>query len=161
MNDWFLFVYLVAYLRNTSLVSTVQFVLLAAIFHRVVYRSLRRTGWLGLTLPSKDRVADDLVQSLAQLNIGLGLLLTFSGVYGLIGAGDGQDGNWSLLMALGSSALGYSGYAACALGSVLDSVRRGETPPELAAAAANPPPPSPPQPAKQRTSRFRWERRKS
>ena len=160
MNDRLPFLHLMAYLSNTSLVSAIQFVLLAAIFHLVVYRSLRRLGWLGSALSSTDRVADDLVQSLAQLNIGLGLLLTFSGVYGLIGAGNGQDGSWPLLMALGSSALGYSGYAACALGSVLDSVRRDETRPEPAAVAASPQQPGPPQPAKRRTGWFGWRGKK-
>jgi len=119
------FHYLFDYLANTSWVSLVQVALLAAILHLVIYRSLRRLGWLGEALRPQERVANELVDSLAQLNVGLGLLLTFSGVYGLIGAGQSNDGNWSLLMALGSSALGYSSYAACAFGSVLDSVKTG------------------------------------
>jgi len=122
VNEFLSFRYLGEYLRNTSMLSVVQVVLLAAIVHLLVYRSLRCLGWIGAALRAPEGVANEMVESLVQLNVGLGLLLTFSGVYGLIGAGGGEDGNWSLLMALGSSALGYSGYAACALGSVFDSV---------------------------------------
>jgi len=133
--------HLVEYLRNTPLVSAGQFILLALIFHLVFYRSLRRVGWIGDALRTPERVANDLVESLVQLNVGLGLLLTFSGVYGLIGSGGGtEDGNWPLLLALGSSALGYSGYAACALGSVLDSVGKRERVTESAPVPEPPPP---------------------
>lgn len=157
MNDFMWFCCLFQYFRNTSIVSVGQFLLLAAIVHLVCYRGLRRLGWLGAPLRPPDRVADELVESLAQLNVGLGLLLTFSGVYGMIGAGDGDDGNWSLLMAQGSSALGYSSYAACALGSVLDSVRGRGTPPEPAA-ADTPQPAGTPSTGERRTKRLSQER---
>lgn len=146
--------HLVEYLRNTPLVSAGQFILLALIFHLVFYRSLCRLGWLGAALRTPERVANDTVESLVQLNVGLGLLLTFSGVYGLIGAGGGTaDGNWPLLLALGSSALGYSGYAACALGSVLDSLGAREPVTKSAPVPEPPPPPHVPMP---RGRRMAW-----
>lgn len=118
---WVPLQHLWTYLSNTSVMSAVQVGLLSLIVYLVTERGLRKFRLVFEPLPQGEPVANGFVQGLTQLNMGLGLLLTFSGVFGLIACGAGEDGDWSLLLALGSSALGYSGYAVCALAVVLDA----------------------------------------
>lgn len=135
-DSWIPCEHLWNYLTHTSAVSVVQVALLALIVHLVSVRSFRRLGWGGDPLAAAEAVANEFIQGLTQLNVGLGLLLTFSGVYGYIGAGQEDDG-WSLLLALGSSALGYSAYAVCAVGPIVDGMRQ-ERPAALPAEAPAP-----------------------
>ena len=118
---WVPLQHLWVYLTNTSVMSAVQVGLLSLIVYIVMERTLRKFRLLVKPLTKGEPVANGFVQGLTQLNMGLGLLLTFSGVFGLIASGGGRDGDWSLLLALGSSALGYSGYAVCALAVVVDA----------------------------------------
>ncbi len=120
--EWTVLPFLFTYLRHTSWISIGQFMLLAAIVFIVLDRASRKAKLYEPALNEDEPICHALTQNMAQLNVGIGLLLTFSGVYGLIGSADSNDGHWSLLMALGSSALGYSAYAACSFGLVLDSL---------------------------------------
>lgn len=114
------------YIAQTNFLSVVQVILLGIVVHQILYR-----GWCSLAawperLKPDQPVADDLVQGAAQLCLGLGLVLTFAGVYGHVGTGGGEDG--SLLLALGSSALGYSAFALTAVGPLIDGIRQRRKP---------------------------------
>lgn len=114
--------HLFEYLSNTSLLSAVQIGVLYLIVALLIARTCRVLRLPGTTpLPAEEPVANDLVQGLTQLCVGMGLVLTFAGVFQFIG-GDQSQGSWALLLALGSSAIGYSSYALTALGSIADGL---------------------------------------
>jgi len=116
------FPHLIQYLSGSNGLAAVQFVVFVAVFALLVDRAVRAMGWLGRPLASGEPVANAVVDGLTQFCVGLGLLLTFSGLYGYIGSGRGDD-QAALLMALGSSALGYSAWTLCSAAAVVDGWR--------------------------------------
>ncbi len=76
------------YLYQTNWLATVQFVIYLAVLHRLLDRSLRVAGVIGRRLTPQQRVADPALDALARLCLGMGLLLTFSGLYGYISFGN-------------------------------------------------------------------------
>ena len=105
------------YLYQTNWLATVQFVIDLAVLHRLLDRSLSAVGVIGRFLPPQQRVADPVLDALARLCLGMGLLLTFSGLFGYISSCSGRD-SVTLLLTLGSSAWG-----AIARGRFVRSVR--------------------------------------
>lgn len=116
------FPHLIQYLSGSNGLAAVQFVVFVAVFALLVDRAVRAVGWLGRPLACGEPVANAVVDGLTQFCVGLGLLLTFSGLYGYIGSGQGDD-QAALLMALGSSALGYSAWTLCSAAAVVDGWR--------------------------------------
>ena len=114
--------HLLRYLTGSNWLATAQFLLFILIMYRLADRALRATGRWGEPLAATEPVARSTMESLARLCLGLGLLLTFSGLYGYIGNHGGDD-HQSLLMALGSSAIGYSAWTLVAAAAVIDSFR--------------------------------------
>ena len=110
------------YLYQSNGLAAVQFVIYLAVLHRLLDRSVRAGGAFGRRLTPQQRVADPLLDALARLCLGMGLLLTFSGLYGYISSGSSRD-QAALLLALGSSAVGYSAWTFCAIGAVVDAWR--------------------------------------
>ena len=113
---------LMQYLTQSNWLAGVQFAIYLAVLHRLLDRSLRARGLFGRRLELRQRVADPALDALALLCLGMGLLLTFSGLYGYIGSGSNRD-QAALLLALGSSAVGYSAWTFCAIGAVVDAWR--------------------------------------
>ncbi len=112
-----MFIMLKQYLDGNGLLAVVQLAFMAALVHVLI------VGLITSLVPGRNAstlVASQLAQALAQVCIGLGLLLTFSGVYQMVTAGAGQDQN-GLSLALGSSALGYSAWVFCAFGTLVDA----------------------------------------
>lgn len=114
---------LAKYLIASNWLAAMQFGLFVAIMCLLVDRALRATALVGKPLAMDEPVASSTLDSLTRLCLGLGLLLTFSGLYGYIGSGRGGDQD-ALLMALGSSALGYSAWTLAAIAAVIDALRR-------------------------------------
>ncbi|HPM82082.1 MAG TPA: hypothetical protein PLF81_15350 [Candidatus Anammoximicrobium sp.] len=119
---------LTQYLSQSNWLASLQFLVYLGVLYRLLERCLLAAGLFGWQLTPQQRVLDPVLDTLARLCLGMGLLLTFSGLYGYIGSGT-QGDQASLLLALGSSALGYSAWTFCAVGGVVDAVRRrgGET----------------------------------
>ncbi|MEO8497452.1 MAG: hypothetical protein ABI614_20465 [Planctomycetota bacterium] len=108
--------YLQRYLADSNWLALVQMLIFAGIIYLLLARTVGvfRDGAGG-------SVANSLIEHLTQLCMGLGLLLTFSGLYSYMAAGSSGD-QGPLLMALGSSAIGYSGWTVCAAASVIDGL---------------------------------------
>jgi hypothetical protein len=117
---------LMQYLTQSNWLAGVQFAIYLAVLYRLLDRSLRAWGLFGRRLELRQRVADPALDALARLCLGMGLLLTFSGLYGYIGSGSIRD-QAALLLALGSSAVGYSAWTFCAIGAVVDAWRPAKT----------------------------------
>jgi len=109
--------YLQRYLSHSNWLALVQLMIFAAIIYLVAERTVRSVGMLRPVVAGP--VANGLAENLARLCMGLGLLLTFSGLYSYMAAGSTGD-QGPLLLALGSSAIGYSAWTVCAAAAVID-----------------------------------------
>ena len=97
------FPHLLQYLSGSNTLAAVQFAVFVTIFALLVDRTLRAFGWLGRPLADGEPVANAVVDGLTQFCVGLGLLLTFSGLYGYIGSGEPGE-QAALLAKLGGRA---------------------------------------------------------
>lgn len=122
-----MFPQLVHYLSHSGSLAWLQLSVMIALIYVLLDRLLRLTGRFGPPLPGDRAVAGPTAQALTQICVGFGLLLTFSGVYQMITAGNQNDQD-GLSLALGSSALGYSAWVFCSFGSLADSFRKRVTP---------------------------------
>lgn len=111
-----------AYLSNAPFLATVQFVVFAVVLYVLIDGCWRALASARNGL-SPHKISGPLLEDLSRLCAGLGLLLTFAGLYAYI-ASEGPRDRWSLRLALGSSAIGYSAFTLCALGAVIDAVLR-------------------------------------
>lgn len=122
MGDWQPFGHLSSYLLHSGWIAAVQFALFTAIVCVLADRGLRATGRCGASLADGERITSKMLDQMTCACMGMGLLLTFSGLYTYIGANQQQD-RWPLLLALGSSALGYGAWTIFAFVGVLDEWR--------------------------------------
>lgn len=121
IGDWLAQTELARYLVTGGWLAWLQLALLVLIFQRFLFHALRR--WLARASDA-GRWHDGYLEALVQACFALGLLLTFSGLYGYLAEGDmGSQGN--LLKALGSSAIGYSAAVLGALAGLLDVLATG------------------------------------
>jgi len=107
------------YLWDANWLALVQLMIFGGIIYLVAERTSRCLGVL--RHGAEGPVANCLVENLTRLCMGLGLLLTFSGLYGYMAA-DSSGHQGPLLMALGSSAIGYSAWTICAAAAVIDGL---------------------------------------
>ncbi|MCO6454195.1 MAG: hypothetical protein J5I93_02665 [Pirellulaceae bacterium] len=128
MNEWLSSVEhylwqteLVRYLIGGGPLAWLQLGLLGLIFQRLMVHGLRRS--LGEE-PVSGGWHDGHLEALVQVCFALGLLLTFSGLYGYLAEGD-TGSQVNLLKALGSSAIGYSAAVLGALAGLLDMLTPG------------------------------------
>jgi len=107
------------YVAHTNLLAYAQLLLFVFLLYRFLVRSLTSTWYRAMSAECDVVIADQFMEELTRLCFALGLLLTFSGLYAYIGNPNSSD-TWSLMLALGSSAVGYSAWTICALGSAVD-----------------------------------------
>lgn len=113
---------LVSYLWGSGWLASIQFALFVALFCGAADRTARAWGWYGPAFEPDEKIASPMLEQLTYACMGMGLLLTFSGLYTFVGL-EQQDDRQPLLLALGSSALGYGGWTLIAVAGMADHVR--------------------------------------
>lgn len=114
---------LVDYLTHSGWMANAQFLMFVAVFAMLADRAWRSIGWFGHSLPEHERIASKVIDQITSACMSMGLLLTFSGLYQYIGVPSDQQDRWPLLLALGSSALGYGSMMLFQLVGTLDEWR--------------------------------------
>ncbi len=114
---------LVDYLTHSGWMANVQFILFVVIFGMLADRAWRSLGWFGNSLPPNERITSKVIDQITSACMSMGLLLTFSGLYQYIGVPSDQQDRWPLLLALGSSAIGYGAMMLFQLVGTLDEWR--------------------------------------
>ena len=99
---------LAKYLLHCGWLGDAQFGLYVAIFGLLADRGWRKASGDHGGFPQGELVVSKVVEQLTGACMSMGLLLTFAGLYQYIGGANDQQDRWPLLLALGSSALGYT-----------------------------------------------------